>query len=231
EKRNSSGALQWHNSYTPKNSSSFLPDGFLATHETDQSGNVYGLFDVQDSMLIGTTWYHFSQNVPCLAKYSTSGAVSWVKKTAAQSHTLSSSFTYYTGTIYAYGMALDKNNYVYQSGALGGDSLMFDATPVSTIDSRREFFVSKLNNTVTSGVNEITKAEINHVIYPNPALETFSVKANEKINSVQLIDNGGKTVLQTNEETVNVSGLPSGIYTVRMTGNGFMLTDKIIIIK
>lgn len=231
EKRNSLGVLQWHNSYTPRNSSnSSFADGFLATHESDQSGNVYGLFDVQDSMLIGSTYYQFNQNVPCLAKFNTAGAVSWVKKTMPMMHTIGS-FTYYTGEIFSYGLALDKSGYIYQSGALGRDSVMFDSTPVSTVNSRREFYVSKLNNTVTSGINEIGKAELNYLVYPNPASEVFYIKSDAEIRTIQLIDNGGNILSETKEDHISVSGFPSGIYMMRIVGDSFVRTSKVIIMK
>jgi hypothetical protein len=63
------------------------------------------------------------------------------------------------------------------------------------------------------GVNE-TKKNNAVSIYPNPASGLLTVETTGAINNVSVIDMQGKTVYNTNEGVVDLSGLANGIYVI-----------------
>ena len=71
-------------------------------------------------------------------------------------------------------------------------------------------------------------------VYPNPAKDVLTVKA-ENINSVVIYNSLGQKVyaqtLDVNETTIDISGLEAGIYMVRIVANGNEVTKKISIVK
>ena len=62
------------------------------------------------------------------------------------------------------------------------------------------------------------------LIYPNPAGNELTVESDGSIVAIEVMDATGKLVLQTNtvsnRETMDVSQLPTGIYTIRFTTEG-----------
>ncbi len=65
------------------------------------------------------------------------------------------------------------------------------------------------------GIEEHAKADIN--LYPNPTNAILKIHSEEfTINEVRLIDISGKTLLHTNQNILDLSTLPSGIYLVEI---------------
>ena len=54
-------------------------------------------------------------------------------------------------------------------------------------------------------------------IVPNPAVHTATVRSVEPLLGVDVVDNGGRLVLRQSTRTIDVSPLPAGTYTVRIT--------------
>ncbi len=69
-----------------------------------------------------------------------------------------------------------------------------------------------------AGINSINGVEIN--LYPNPTTGIVNIDA-EGIESVEVIDLSGRTVMSANGNTMDISALNNGVYTVRInTVNG-----------
>ena len=62
-------------------------------------------------------------------------------------------------------------------------------------------------------------------IYPNPAKDELKIKGNLTLFS--LYNNMGVLVLETKQNELDVSALPSGIYFAKVISNGKMFTEKI----
>ncbi len=97
--------------------------------------------------------------------------------------------------------------------------------------------------TLTSGIfkiimdgkksSNIDPANLSLSIYPNPASDKLNITSATNMNRVWLLNQLGKTVLETtvnsNQTQLDVSGLSSGIYIVKIETEGSMTTHKVII--
>jgi spore coat protein CotH len=101
----------------------------------------------------------------------------------------------------------------------------------SFITSRRNALVAELAlNGCNVGVNEITSADYFNV-YPNPAANTITVEFNNMITSLKITNMLGQEVYSsepsTNNLTINISELPSGIYSLNINNSLFKKVQKI----
>ncbi len=70
--------------------------------------------------------------------------------------------------------------------------------------------------------------------YPNPATDTFTITALESINTIEVLNLLGQSVLQltpsatTTTTTIDVSDLAKGSYMVKITANNKFTTVKMI---
>ena len=78
--------------------------------------------------------------------------------------------------------------------------------------------------------NYINNDRIN--IFPNPTKDKLHINSKtEKWSSVEIIDFTGKTVLfnnSFNEQTIDISGLPNGVYLLRLSTEKKMFTEKFV---
>lgn len=69
-------------------------------------------------------------------------------------------------------------------------------------------------------------------IFPNPANQTFTIRANQNIQNVVLYNSAGQVALvtspNTNTANIDLSTLPNGLYSVKTTINGVETFNKII---
>ena len=70
-------------------------------------------------------------------------------------------------------------------------------------------------------------------IFPNPVLETLYIESDNELREVTIINTAGFTIINVRsnkfEENINVSGLASGIYIVKVTlANGTIRTQKLV---
>lgn len=73
-----------------------------------------------------------------------------------------------------------------------------------------------------------SKYDINLSIYPNPVANVLNVKA-PGLQRVAVADAVGRIVLEcVGDGPIDMSGLPSGVYTVRVTANGVVAVRKVI---
>lgn len=85
--------------------------------------------------------------------------------------------------------------------------------------------VRLVKNTSLS-TNQIDKSKAS--VYPNPVQNQLNVESQEIINNIEIFDLLGKQILVSEEKSIDVSGLQSGIYLLKITTNNGILTQKII---
>lgn len=83
-----------------------------------------------------------------------------------------------------------------------------------------------VNAGTVTGIDNADAANV--AIYPNPANQMLNVQA-EGLQKVEMLDMSGRTVMTTSESRINLDGIASGIYMIRViTGNGIH-TEKVIV--
>ena len=68
-------------------------------------------------------------------------------------------------------------------------------------------------------------------LYPNPVIDELKINTDSKINSVQVIDITGKMVYSSfvvNNNSINVSALPSGVYLVKIDTDKGTKTERVV---
>jgi hypothetical protein len=67
------------------------------------------------------------------------------------------------------------------------------------------------------------------VLFPNPAHNEITLKTTASIGNIKIFDSKGRLVLVSKQKTIDIFGLPSGIYFVKViTLNGGVFTDKFV---
>jgi len=103
---------------------------------------------------------------------------------------------------------------------------IFSSNGTSTVYVDNVYF----SKAVTAGTAEFKVNTV--VLFPNPAVNTLTIKGDNNIQDIIIYNMLGQQVLNTlpkaNEATVNVSQLQSGVYTVHTTANGVVSTQKFI---
>jgi len=66
---------------------------------------------------------------------------------------------------------------------------------------------------VSVGINELDKISV--MVYPNPAENRLNIVTNDKIVKVSVMSYNGKTVITSNQNTIDISNLASGVYFVQ----------------
>ena len=95
--------------------------------------------------------------------------------------------------------------------AAGGDAIFFDDLLIG-------------QGTVTGIENA---ADINVNVFPNPATDILNIEG-EGIQKVEVIDINGRTVITTNETSLNISALASGVYMVRVIAAEGIHTERVV---
>jgi len=75
-------------------------------------------------------------------------------------------------------------------------------------------------------VVEVDEDNLNMVIYPNPASSFINVNVAGEILDVKVYDVSGRMVMQTQQETLNVSNLTNGLYFMQVTTTEGMETQR-----
>ena len=65
-------------------------------------------------------------------------------------------------------------------------------------------------------------------LYPNPTLDNIQIKTDFKIDNIEIIDNSGNIVLQTEKNDLNISSLATGVYFVRIYSDNQIIMKKIV---
>ena len=84
-------------------------------------------------------------------------------------------------------------------------------------------------NIITS-ITEITEFK-NITLYPNPAINNFSIRSNSLITDVLIYNIEGELILHQNKKNIETNGLSQGIYFVTIwNGNEYLSTKKLVIL-
>ncbi len=100
----------------------------------------------------------------------------------------------------------------------------------------RDVFIAKFNNS-SSGIEEVFKNAV--IFYPNPTNGKILISGNienRNINSIEIIDFSGKTMIelldfgknQTLNTTIDISTFSSGLYFVKVKTNNEILIKKVV---
>jgi len=77
------------------------------------------------------------------------------------------------------------------------------------------------------GTNDINKKNI--TVYPNPTADHIFVSGNKKVTSLELYNITGQKVLQSNENSMDLTSVTAGVYILKIkTENGEISSSKII---
>lgn len=77
--------------------------------------------------------------------------------------------------------------------------------------------------------NDVQNNDSKIVLYPNPTTSSVLFKTNVSLDKIQVYDTNGKIVSFTKENNgINISHLPQGVYFVKFESNGKWLTQKIM---
>ncbi len=84
-----------------------------------------------------------------------------------------------------------------------------------------------------TGINELIN-ENDFIISPNPSMGIFTVKSNNKIQTIEIINLMGEKIYQSTNQQINnsqidLSNQPNGIYLLQINSeNGFLIRKGII---
>lgn len=82
----------------------------------------------------------------------------------------------------------------------------------------------------TTGVSTVVLPN-NKVFYPNPANDIIKIEPSASTFTTKILDINGKTVFtSTNETSINVCGVPAGIYFIQITSPKGSSLDKLVIV-
>ena len=86
--------------------------------------------------------------------------------------------------------------------------------------------------TVETGIDAVEENEANFGIYPNPATDKLNIVTNAESYEYQLVNSVGQVVMSgsANGNTeLNVSGMNSGVYFIKVIANGSANIQKVVI--
>ena len=105
------------------------------------------------------------------------------------------------------------------------DAVTEDLTALTAVDANGNF----LQYTPPLSVNDVN---VELTMYPNPADQFISVKSNEVLSGIRVIDMTGKEVIrksiQSNDYTIDLGNLNTGIYFLEATSKGASKTMRFI---
>lgn len=100
----------------------------------------------------------------------------------------------------------------------------------SASDAMEDYASCFVNEEV--GVDEMTFSNVS--VYPNPASSWLQFYSTSVINSISIVNAMGQIMsihqVQSHNPTLDISNLTRGVYTVRMTVDGRVLTRKVVIV-
>jgi hypothetical protein len=81
----------------------------------------------------------------------------------------------------------------------------------------------------TASLAENTETMFNVTLYPNPVDNVLSFLVDSSINKVVILDCKGVLMFETNQQSINIDNLPSGIYIAKVwLSNGAMAVKKFV---
>ncbi|MEZ4939564.1 MAG: T9SS type A sorting domain-containing protein [Saprospiraceae bacterium] len=109
----------------------------------------------------------------------------------------------------------DLNQYIFTSTPFGSGILFLD----------NMYFTTELVD-----VDDVKNLKQKVVVYPNPATSNATVFITSDVTTVEIFNLGGQRIMTTNQPTLNLTGLESGMYIVKITdAKGVIYTDKLLV--
>ncbi len=129
-----------------------------------------------------------------------------------------------------FGISSDKNGAIYVQSSFTG-TLSTNAgtltTPTNTVTNN---FVGKIDTALVTNVNLIENSYLEIKIFPNPVIASLNIMQENTLNEnslIEIINISGQCVLKTKyKDKIDVSFLPSGLYTILIKGEGSGYTYK-----
>ncbi len=148
--------------------------------------------------------------------YAFNGASSW--SISGDSFTSASSLDE-TGWTYRSASITGGSTYIYGFAFASDGSFASDGTYIDDI---------KMSGTAITDVDELVA--VSSIIYPNPAKNFVNVKSNEMPSRTDILDINGRLVMTSYmQRQIDITPLPSGLYTIRVFLNNNIITEKFII--
>ncbi len=123
----------------------------------------------------------------------------------------------YTATV---DLAEGMHEYKYFSDAFGDgwEGGEWDGDPNRTVNVTEDnMVIDDVWGEEPASVVEVDEDNLNMVIYPNPASSVINVNVEGNILDVKVYDVSGRMVMQSQQETLNVSNLTNGLYFMQVT--------------
>ncbi len=137
--------------------------------------------------------------------------------------TLFSALSFADNAEYIHVIKLDKSDYVKALSLIG--RIQFTDNQLTVVDNTADanvLFSCNINDAKTIVFNNDAQPTILAQIaqdspitvkaYPNPASEYLTISGLDEGQTIRLFDLQGKTVMQTTNTTLSLSGLPAGVY-------------------
>ncbi|MBS1637908.1 MAG: T9SS type A sorting domain-containing protein [Bacteroidetes bacterium] len=221
EKLNASGASQWINTYKE----TLSPFNSLVA---DKYGNTYTALMISDTTAYGT--YTVQPHLPfgagttlviVLLKINNVGLEQFAKATASPGP---------FSIAQVASIAMDLGGYLYINGSIYSNC-QFDSYNLNT-GNNTEAFVAKIGSSATTGIQDFEQ-DNTFALYPNPAYSMVYLKNAGEGCSVSILDLSGRTVhysiMASGSKSIDVSGIPAGVYMVEINANGFRHHQKLAI--
>ncbi|MEI6488974.1 MAG: T9SS type A sorting domain-containing protein [Bacteroidota bacterium] len=196
----------------------------------DATGNTYitGRFQSPAITFGTTTLSKNGSNISTdifIAKYDTNGNVVWAKSVGGTSYDDS------------YSIAIDAVGNAYITGYFKSPTITFGATTLTnaiSTGSTTDFFIAKLDGTITTGIAEMENGET-VLLAPNPFTSQLSISFNEaqKNTSIKLMNTLGECIQQlttSNQQLIlDMSSFARGMYFVQITDANKNVVNKKVI--
>lgn len=98
------------------------------------------------------------------------------------------------------------------------------SVPESAVENYKEIEAFKNKPVVVTGLGEVSGAEIS--VFPNPASERIFVKNLPLGAEVKLLGLGGKVLISTLENSLEIESLPVGVYILKIENKKFKILKK-----
>ncbi len=89
------------------------------------------------------------------------------------------------------------------------------------------FCIDNVEYKTTTSVNKVDKNNAVK-IYPNPSTENIYVNYEDNFSFINIVNLQGKTILQSNQKSIDISGLENGIYIVQIATENGVLNSKFV---